>query len=117
MKMIFKVCALVLSVFVMSVAFTGVASACDRGWTCFWDWETGDRGQVAGNNRNWAALPGGWDNRADRFHNNGRTHQNALYSGKHYTGASKTVFRGTRLTWRNVVSSNLWWKLTVPINF
>jgi hypothetical protein len=66
-------------------------------------------GYVAGNNSNWGALPGGWDNRAEMFDNHGRTHNVCLYDAHDYKGKKFYLPRGYGVylpgKW---VSSNEW---------
>lgn len=78
------------------------------GSTRFLDFETNRCGYVFGNNTNWGALPGDWNNRADQFGNDGVTHSNCLYDGFSCQGLPIFLPRGFTVTWRNTVSSNRW---------
>jgi hypothetical protein len=79
------------------------------GWLCFVDFDdNGNVGNVAGNNPSWAALPGGWSNRADFFANDGITHQVCIYDLTSYRGSRMLLQRGEATLWYNVVSSNRW---------
>jgi hypothetical protein len=64
-------------------------------------------GRVAGNNAWWALLPGGWDNRADAFRNNG-TWTNCLYDGADYTGNRWQLWSGENIEVYDSVTSNVW---------
>jgi hypothetical protein len=97
----------VLAISISAVVSTSSAYAmCDAGYTCFKDWEANKWGQVKDNNRNWGSF--GWNDRADRFKNNGRTHNNCLYEHAGYRGRRMLLRRGQWATWRNIVSSNRW---------
>ena len=78
------------------------------GSTRFLDFETNHCGYVFGNNTNWGALPGGWNDRADQFGNDGVTSSNCLYQDINCRGASVLLPRGFAVTWNNIVSSNRW---------
>ena len=80
------------------------------GYLDFRDWEPEpDRcAWVEGTNADWAAFAGSWNNQADSFVNNGRTHNVCVYDGTSRSGAFRFMTRGATLIWRNVVSSN-WW--------
>ena len=74
----------------------------------FWDSGTNACGYVEGNNASWGALPGGWNDRADEFGNDGRTSNVCIYQHASYQGNSIFLRRGYAVTWRNIVSSNRW---------
>lgn len=82
--------------------------AIQSGSTRFLDFETNHCGYVFGNNTNWGALPGGWNDRADQFGNDGVTSSNCLYEHINCGGQSVFLPRGFAVTWRNIVSSNRW---------
>jgi hypothetical protein len=81
------------------------------GFTRFLDDQTNTCGYVSGNNANWGALPGGWNDRADHFGNDGVTSSICLYQdiNCHTTNAGPVFLqRGFAVTWSNIVSSNRW---------
>lgn len=82
--------------------------AVESGSTRFLDVETNHCGYVFGDNTNWGALPGGWNDRADQFGNDGVTSSNCLYQDINCRGASVLLPRGFAVTWSNIVSSNRW---------
>lgn len=82
--------------------------AVKSGSTRFIDFETNACGYVFGNNTKWSALPGGWNDRADEFGNDGVTSSNCLYQNINCRGQSVLLPRGFVVTWRNIVSSNRW---------
>jgi len=82
--------------------------AVKSGSTRFFDNETNKCGYVFGNNTDWGALPGGWNNRADSFGNDGTTSNNCLYDGFSCHGTPMLLRRGFILFWANTVSSNRW---------
>ncbi|MES9972422.1 MAG: hypothetical protein ABW092_20505 [Candidatus Thiodiazotropha sp.] len=98
------------ALFSIQSAYAGTV-ICSPGATCFKDYETSRWGQVFYNNYDWGAF--GWDDRADLFWNNGRTHNNCLHAVSAHdpswaSGLSVLLYRGQWLTWRNTVSSNFW---------
>ena len=82
--------------------------AVQSGSTRFYDFATDDCGYVFGNNSFWGALPGGWNDRADQFGNDGNTHSNCLYQHSNCGGTSVLLRRGFFVEWFNTVSSNRW---------
>lgn len=83
------------------------AGSCNGpGWLCFYDYNTAQYGNVAGNNSNWGAF--GWNDRADWFYNQGNFCQVTVYQNANYGGSSVTIPIGWTLTWYDTVSSN-WW--------
>jgi hypothetical protein len=93
-----------------SPAKADLFSQCPRqsGSTRFFDFATYRCGYVFGNNTNWGALPGGWNDRADQFGNDGNTSSNCLYRDINCRGTSVLLPRGFAVDWSNVVSSNRW---------
>jgi hypothetical protein len=103
--------------FLVSFGFVSNAAAgadCrqpNSGYLCFYDIATKNYGRVAGDNPVWANLPGGWDNRADRFWNYGRTHGVCLFRDTHYRHLLVGIGRGIGIEGGNLsnsVSSNDW---------
>jgi len=87
------------------------ASSCAKGSLCFWDIDDNwNLGKVSGNNKNWNAF--GWNDRADKFENNGRTHAVCIYKDAGYVGQARAYIpRGSTYydrSFEDVVSSNLW---------
>ena len=78
------------------------------GSTRFFDFATNACGYVAGNNRHWGALSGGWNDRADQFGNDGNTSNNCLYQDSNCGGEPFLLRRGAAINWANIVSSNRW---------
>ena len=74
----------------------------------FWDASTDRCGYVAGWNSNWGSLPGGWNDRAEQFGNDGNTHSVCVYQDAGYGGTDVLIPRGYALDWSNIVSSNSW---------
>jgi hypothetical protein len=85
-------------------------ASCELGKTCFLDYESNQWGQVEFDNKNWTAF--GWNDRADYFYNNGRTHNICLHQHANEDprgwGERRIVTRGQSLYWPNIVSSNRW---------
>ena len=78
------------------------------GFMRFRDSATNACGYVEGTNANWGSLPGGWNDRADQFGNDGRTSNVCIYQHASYRGTSVFLRRGYAVTWNNTVSSNRW---------
>jgi hypothetical protein len=78
------------------------------GSTRFYDRATDHCGYVSGDNAFWGALPGGWNDRADQFGNDGRTSSNCLYQDAGCTNTRVLLPRGDAVEWDNIVSSNRW---------
>jgi hypothetical protein len=93
-----------------SYASADLFSECARkpGSTRFFDFATDKCGYVFSDNRNWGALPGGWNDRADQFGNDGNTSSNCLYQNINCGGTSVLLQRGFAVDWSNIVSSNRW---------
>ena len=83
-------------------------SCAGAGYLCFKDYERASSpyGNVSGTNPDWRAF--GWDNKADWFRNDGRTHNACIYSGYSYSVSWYHLSRGETQEWRNIVSSNNW---------
>jgi len=87
---------------------------CPKGSLCFDDIDTSEKtcGKVQGTNKNWGDF--GWNDRADHFYNNGRTHNSCVY--KHVNFGSGFLSRGKKLIligdhlgdFSGKVSSNKW---------
>ena len=93
-----------------SVAEADLFSQCaiQPGSTRFFDFATNRCGYVFGNNSFWGNLPGGWNDRADQFGNDGNTHSNCLYEHISCGGIGVHLPRGFAVDWFNIVSSNRW---------
>jgi hypothetical protein len=111
-KRVFQKSLAVLALSITAVVSTQSAYAytCSRGATCFLDNETNRWGKVFDDNGYWGAF--GWNDRADYFYNNGRTHNICLYEHASHDprGRGNRVLlpRGGSVYWSNIVSSNLW---------
>jgi hypothetical protein len=78
------------------------------GNTRFYDFASDHCGYVSGNNANWGSLPGGWNDRADQFGNDGNTSSNCLYQDASCSNTRVLLPRGFAVRWDNIVSSNRW---------
>jgi hypothetical protein len=78
------------------------------GNTRFYDFASDHCGYVSGNNANWGSLPGGWNDRADQFGNDGVTSSNCLYQDAGCSNTRVFLQRGFAVRWDNIVSSNRW---------
>jgi len=83
------------------------------GSTRFFDFESNGCGYVFGNNAHWSALPGGWNDRADQFGNDGVTDANCLWQDASCNGQVVPLPRGSAVFWPNIVSSNRWTNLGI----
>jgi len=92
------------------------ALQCGTASLCFIDldpWPLNVYGNVWGNNPDWGQLPGGWNDRADRFYNH-TSRTVCLYGHADYRrtwpGQSniepRRLTTGQRLDWEDTVSSN-----------
>lgn len=88
------------------------SSSCSgAGYLCFYDNETNNYGNVEGTNPDWRDF--GWNDRADLFKNDGRTHNACVYENIEYNknpGGRWYIPRNA--TWYSVlankISSNDW---------
>jgi len=98
------------AILLSNVASADLFSECEvrSGSTRFYDFESDHCGYVFGNNSFWGNLPGGWNDRADQFGNDGVTSSNCLYQDINCSGARVLLPRGFFVEWRNIVSSNRW---------
>jgi hypothetical protein len=113
-KRAFQKALAVLAVSITAVVSTPSAYAytCPEKATCFKDFESGRWGKIFGNNRHWGDF--GWNDRADYFYNNGRTHDICLYqhaaTDPRGRGSHVRLPKGRWVIWHNIVSSNVWTK-------
>jgi hypothetical protein len=85
------------------------AYTCPVGATCFKDYESGHWGKIFGNNNYWGTFR--WNDIADYFYNNGRTHHNCLFVHANRGGPAWRLHRGQGYDpdyFRNKISSNMW---------
>ena len=85
---------------------SAAASCAGAGYLCFYDYNTAQYGNVAGNNSNWGAF--GWNDRADWFYNQGTSCSVRVYQHASGGGSGYSIARGNTLSWANIVSSNYW---------
>jgi hypothetical protein len=106
---------LVVSVSVV-VSTSSAYAACPAGALCFKDYETNKTGKIFGDNDYWGYFKENWNDKADYFFNNGRTHNVRLYENSfqdpHGLGICKIVLRGHTLFWFDRVSANRWTRST-----
>ena len=93
-----------------NLASADLFSECEvrSGSTRFYDFSSDHCGYVFGNNAHWSALPGGWNDRADQFGNDGVTSSNCLYQDANCSNTRVLLPRGFYVRWDNIVSSNRW---------
>src|SRR5262249_44782432 len=87
---VFATTAIASGTIVLSnIASADLFSECEvrPGSTRFYDFESDHCGYVFGNNAVWGNLPGGWNDRADQFGNDGRTSSNCLYQDVFCSGS------------------------------
>jgi hypothetical protein len=100
---------LLVTAFIASEA-TAASSCNGDGWLCFYDYGTSSYGNVQYSNRYWSDF--GWNNRADKFKNQGNTHDVCLYDYTNYNFSGDVLLLFNNATWyygfSNKVSSNKW---------
>lgn len=102
-------CAAILA----PVSPASAASSCaGSGYLCFYDYQTAQYGNVAGDNKYWSKLTGNWASRADWFYNQGNSMHVCVFYGDAYTNIPMWIQRGKTASQTNWGRSNFWTKLT-----
>jgi hypothetical protein len=111
-KRVFQKALAILAVTISVVVSipSAYAYSCPSGATCFYDIRTDRWGKIFGDNDFWGDF--NWNDRADSFYNNGRSHNICLYEHAAWDprgrGRSVLLKKGLWVDWHNIVSSNVW---------
>jgi hypothetical protein len=98
--------------FITAATPASAAGSCaGAGWLCFYDYDTSQYGNVAGDNADWRAF--GWNDRAEWFYNQGNYCNVTVYEHINRGGIGIGLDRGysylvTDGSGYGIVSSNYW---------